>query len=344
MSPSVDFEEYAPRQRQRLERLLTDQPRRGWPRLGHPPAGAEQAEPEADRLRSPELGDPEFQKNLRIFLRLVEQAEELHARAVRRGASGSGPQPEAPAWVGELQRRITFSPYLPVTLKLLLARRFELERLLIEVGDRKYLTGRLAEVYDEERGTHSTWRSLYGDQLPALLPGGTVAGPEPAELQEDSEVAATRRRLDRLMRVKESEDQVFRARWELKQRAATLAIVALLVVVAGFAAATAAMGTGDRELWAAAAAGAAGAALGGLIRLREQVTLGAQTRQFSRFFAGQLLVGVAAGILTFLVDQSGMVAIAGEGAGVAAVGFALGFSEAAFLGLLAKLGGTAAGG
>jgi hypothetical protein len=99
----------------------------------------------------------------------------------------------------------------------------------------------------------------------------------------------------------------------------------------------------DRALWSAGAAGAAGAALGGLIRLRDEVTGGTQARQFWLFFVGQVLVGVAAGVLTFLIDDGGLVAVAGGGAGVAAVAFAVGFSEAAFVGLLTRLGGSVAG-
>ena len=103
------------------------------------------------------------------------------------------------------------------------------------------------------------------------------------------------------------------------------------------------MDSADQALRAATAAGAAGAALGGLIRLRDEVTGGTQARQFWLFFVGQVLVGVAAGVLTFLIDDGGLVAVAGGAAGVAAVAFAVGFSEAAFVGLLTRLGGSVAG-
>jgi uncharacterized membrane protein len=341
VSPSGEFADYALQQQEQIEGLLAaEELRRGWLRLRRKPDRAQGDDTATARLHSPDLGDPEFVKNLRIFLRLVVAARELYERALRSPATEQRPQ--VLAREGELHRHVTLSPYLPVTLKLLLCRRFDLELLLIAVGDREYLAGRLADVFNEERGTISTWQSLYGDQLPALLPGGTTVAAATGAPGVD-EVAATRERLERLMRVKRSEDEVYRARWELKQRAAWLAIVVLLVVIAAFAAVTAAIGAEDGELLAAAAAGAAGATLGGLIRLREQVTLGAQVRQFRPFFFGQVLVGVAAGAVAFLVDQSGIVAIAGGSAGVAAVGFALGFSEAAFVGLLARLGGTVAG-
>jgi len=146
------------------------------------------------------------------------------------------------------------------------------------------------------------------------------------------------------MRVKESQAHMVKARWALKRRVATPTILVLLLAVAAFAAAVARMAADDQALWSAAAAGAAGAALGGLLRLRDEVTLGTQARQFWLFFLGQVLVGVAAGVLTFLVDDGGLVAVAGGSAGVAAVAFAAGFSEAAFVGLLARLGGSVAAG
>jgi hypothetical protein len=233
---------------------------------------------------------------------------------------------------------------VPLTLELLLGRRFELERLLIELGDRTYLAGRLADVFDEQPGTVGTWRSLYGDELPPLLPGGVTRHPETARPAGAEEVEATRERLARLMRVKESQSHLVKARWALKQRVAVPTILVLLLAVAAFAAAVAGMVADDRGLWSAAAAGGAGAALGGLIRLRDEVTGGTQARQFWLFFVGEVLVGVAAGVLTFLVDDGGLVAVAGGSAGVAAVAFAVGFSEAAFVGLLTRLGGSVAGG
>jgi len=316
-------------QRRLLERLLV---------------GGRRDPGEEPSLRSPDARDAEFVKNLQIFLRLVTDADALHLRAAH-GLTGDPAQAAAVnGRLEELRERITLPTDVPLTLELLLGRRFELERLLIELGDRTYLAGRLADVYDEQSGTVATWRSLYGDELPALLPGGVTRHPEAAQPAGAEEVEATRRRLARLMHVKESQAHLVKARWALKQRVATPTILVLLLAVAAFTAAVARMAADDQALWSAAAAGAAGAALGGLIRLRDEVTLGTQARQFWLFFVGQVLVGVAAGVLTFLVDDGGLVAVAGGSAGVAAVAFAVGFSEAAFVGLLARLGGSVAAG
>jgi hypothetical protein len=325
VAASTELSEAVLTQRRLLERLLAH----GRRETGEEPS-----------LRSPDAGDAEFVKNLQIFLRLVVDADALALRAAHNLSGDPAQAAAVTARLPELRERITLPTEVPLTLELLLARRFELERLLIELGDRTYLAGRLADLYDEEPGTVSTWRSLYGDELPPLLPGGVTRHPETVPPAGPTEVEATRERLARLMHAKESQAQAVKARWALKRRVAVPTILVLLLAVAAFAAAVSGLAADDQALWSAAAAGGAGAALGGLIRLRDEVTLGTQARQFWLFFVGQVLVGVAAGVLVFLIDDGGLVAVAGGPAGVAAVAFAVGFSEAAFVGLLTRLGGT----
>jgi hypothetical protein len=325
---STELSEAVLSQRRLLERLLVH----GRRETGEEPS-----------LRSPDARDPEFVKNLQVFLRLVVDADALYLRAAHNLSGDPAQAAAVTARLAELRERIALPTEVPLTLELLLGRRFELERLLIELGDRTYLAGRLADLYDEQPGAVSTWRSLSGAELPALLPGGVTRHPAAAPPPGPDEVEATRERLARLMHAKESQALAVKARWALKQRVTGPTILVLLLAVTAFGAVVAAMVGDDRALWSAAAAGAAGAALGGLIRLRDEVTGGTQARQFLLFFVGQVLVGVAAGVLTFLIDDGGLVAVAGGGAGVAAVAFAVGFSEAAFVGLLTRLGGSVAG-
>jgi hypothetical protein len=325
---STELSEAVLSQRRLLERLLVH----GRRETGEEPS-----------LRSPDARDPEFVKNLQIFLRLVVDADAMYLRAAHNLSGDPAQAAAVTARLAELRERIALPTEVPLTLELLLGRRFELERLLIELGDRTYLAGRLADLYDEQPGAVSTWRSLYGDELPALLPGGVTRHPEAPPPPGPDEVEATRERLARLMHAKESQAQAVKARWALKQRVAGPTILVLLLAVAAFGVVVAGMVADDRALWSAAAAGAAGASLGGLIRLRDEVTGGTQARQLWLFFVGQVLVGVAGGVLTFLIDDGGLVAVAGGGAGVAAVAFAVGFSEAAFVGLLTRLGGSVAG-
>ena len=144
------------------------------------------------------------------------------------------------------------------------------------------------------------------------------------------------------MHVKEYEDQYRQARGELKRRTAIMAAVVLFLAVLGLATTVAFLVNYPRAplaaAAAAAAAGATGAALGGLIKLRDQVILGSQIRQFRPFFLGQVVIGAAAGLVTFLVVQAHIITISGPpGVGTAALAFAVGFSEAAFVGLLSRL-------
>jgi len=316
----------------------------------------------SEASRTPEARDPEFRKNLGIFRRLISGAIDLHLRAadaqparapdgIRAGAHDRRGQVLAGGPGGELRARITLPADVPLVLKVLLAHRFALEQLLIELADREYLAARLAEVYDERRGTHSTWRTLYSDHRPALLPGPVAAGGRAGDEGSpagaaggDDEEEPTRRRLARLMRVKEAEDEVHRARWELKRRVALRATWVLAAVGGAFAAAVSVMVAQDVQLWSAVAAGAAGAALGGLVHLRDEITLGAQVRQFLPFFVGEVIVGAIAGVVVFLVADAEVVKGVGPGTGAVVLAFAIGFSEAAFLGLLARIAATVGGG
>jgi hypothetical protein len=184
-----------------------------------------------------------------------------------------------------LCKRVTLPQCCPLTLKVLLGHRFALEQLLIEVGDNPYLAGRLAELHSEQHATAPTWQDLFGDQFPALLPDrvGHPRG-QPAPIAD--EIEPTRQRLARLMHVKEYEDQYRQARGELKRRTAMLVTGVLSITVVSFAAAVALLVPDAKVPLAAAAAGATGAALGGLIKLRDQVSLGSQIRQFRPFFVG----------------------------------------------------------
>ena len=242
MPASTELSEAVLSQRRLLERLLVHRRRE----TGDEPS-----------LRSPDARDAEFVKNLQIFLRLVVDADALYLRAAH-GLSGDPAQAAAlDGRVQELRDRITLPTEVPLTLELLLGRRFELERLLIELGDRTYLAGRLADLYDEAPGTVATWRSLYGDELPALLPGVT-RHPEAAQPVGAEEVEATRERLARLMHAKESQAQAVKARWALKQRVTAPTILVLLVAVAAFTVAVAGMVADDRALWSAARPGPPG--------------------------------------------------------------------------------------
>jgi hypothetical protein len=289
----------------RIEVLMSCQgPRLLWfPR----PADRDRAK-RADVQWTEDLGDPEFTKNLRTLHQLTSVAQRLPADG--------------------LAARIALPSDRPLTLESLLGHRFEVERLLLEIGDEKYLRWRAAALYDEGEGTALRWRDLFG-QPPPLL----------EESPADDAAERTQLMLARLLAAKEGQDLPLRARRELKARVVWLILPLILAATCLFAAALAVVEDDVETVLLAGAAGLAGAALGGLLQLRDEVTRGAQLREFTPFYLGQLLVGATAGLLVFAADSSGVVEIVGGSAGVATLAFAVGFSEAAFVRLLARVGG-----
>lgn len=111
-----------------------------------------------------------------------------------------------------------------------------------------------------------------------------------------------------------------------------------VLLTALFAVAIATVDDVDDAFLLTAAGGAAGAALGHLIKLRDDIRRGAELREFAPFFIAQIIVGAAGGLLAFVISQAGIVAVGDRGTnGLAALGFVVGFSEAAFLGLVARI-------
>lgn len=248
-----------------------------------------------------------------------------------------------------------------LTLKVLLAHRFELEQALVELGDKQYLRRRAADLYDEAEGTAVTWKDLYAEPPPLLRhqvavhvrltdSSGLEATAEQPDNRregeasaEDDEVEQTRLMLARLLAAKETQDLTLRARRELKQSALVFVVPTLVVITALFAFAIGTANSGTGETLLAATAGADGAALGALLRLRDEVRFGARIREFISFFTGQIVVGVAAGLFALLAVRSEVLRVGGGTAGLGAFAFAVGFSEAAFIGLVARIGERPAG-
>ena len=289
--------------------------------------------------------DPEIAKNLLIFRGLVGEAAEL---CQRRGLLEAE------------QCRLTTAMTLPgpaQTPRVLLASRFQLEQVLLDLADRTYITARLAGLYREGPGTYITWTDMYGSTLPALLDPGEAparrrdappdASPAAGQVTPgcagaafvDHEVERTRLQLMRLLREKEAQDQVMRARRELINRAVPRTTCVVAVMAAVLAVTSFWVLHHGQLLVLALVSGGTGAALGGLIRLRNQVQWGNQARWFWLAFTGQVLIGSIAGLLAFLVSLTGAVVLSGGDAGVAVFAMALGFSEAAFLGLLSRFAG-----
>jgi hypothetical protein len=177
--------------------------------------------------------------------------------------------------------------------------------------------------------------------LPALLDPDKAAShyweePSNAVSVVDHEVERIRLQLRRLLREKESLDQVMRARHELINRAVPKTICVVGLMAAAFAATSFWVLHNGQLIVLALVSGGTGAALGGLIKLRDQVQWGTQARRFWSAFVAQVLIGSIAGMLAFLVYPAGALTVAGGEAGVAVLALALGFSEAAFISLLTR--------
>jgi hypothetical protein len=281
------------------------------------------------------------------------------------GDDGDAAQPHSLlARLDDLQHLITLPSDIPLTLEAVLGRRFELEQTLLELGDDDYVRSRAADLYDEGRGTLVTWRDLFGEVRPPLLAdviprsrttgsGGSQreSGAEGAEGggawssatvpdTDDDPTSRTRRMLARLLAVKQSTYLPLRARRELKQRVLfTVVVPWTLLLTALFAVAIGTVDDEEDAFLLAAVAGAAGAALGGLIKLRDEISRGAEMREFAPFFLGQIIVGAAAGLLAFVTARAGIIELGAGTSGLAAFGFVVGFSEAAFLGIVGRIAG-----
>ncbi|MGH3035800.1 MAG: hypothetical protein ACRDMU_01335 [Gaiellaceae bacterium] len=219
----------------------------------------------------------------------------------------------------------------------------EVDQALIAVGDQSFLCALLEVEYarDEQEGGGeiTTWRTLYRKKPIAAsvkyADGETVS---PAALEE------ARRKLSMLYRCRQSLYGLSRARSGAKAMrlvwlAPVMAVLAVaLIIVVDVAAADASWRSG----LLAAVAGGVGATLSGALKLRDQLPRIASLRTFWYAFALQVPIGAVAGLFLWIVLESGLVDIAGQGddwAIVAAVAFVAGFSEPFVLKTVERIAG-----
>lgn len=228
----------------------------------------------------------------------------------------------------------------------------EVDQVLIAVGDESFLCALLEVEYardelegggdntKEDGGDITTWRTLYRKKPIAAsveyADGETVS---PAALEE------ARRKLSMLYRSRQSLYGLSRARSGAKAMrlvwlAPVMAFLAVaLIIVVDIAAADASWRSG----LLAAVAGALGATLSGALKLRDQLPRIANLRTFWYAFALQVPIGAVAGLFLWIVLESGLVDIAGQGddwAMVAAVAFVAGFSEPFVLKTVERIAGA----
>ncbi len=292
---------------------------------------------------SDEIDDPESQKNLRTFKRLITEAIGLCERLRRR------PRPlRRASWsrIEELRRRIVLPEDKPLTLPLLLDHRFALERLLVDLGDKTYLRTRAAELHEEREGTVVTWAGMYPNTTPPLfVTGGKAAEGNKAadggKRLEPTAVESTRAMLRQLLAAKEEVDRPIRARREMKRRMLLYRVVPVLALSAAiFGYAIACVGKLEPGMLPLAVTAAmTGAVLGQLMKLRDEVTRGAQVRDFFPLFVAQVAVGLVTGLFVSVAAKQLGILNVNDSKQLATLSFVAGFSEAAFLGLVTKIAG-----
>jgi hypothetical protein len=134
-----------------------------------------------------------------------------------------------------------------------------------------------------------------------------------------------------------------RARAARKCRYLTALIPFLLVLLAAMSATIYAVGESGiwKNIGLAASAGALGATLSGIFRMRDRLTELDDLRSFWPAMRIQPLIGATAGVFTLLILESGAVKLGNaEGSSWAANGlftFIAGFSEPFFLGLIQRI-------
>jgi hypothetical protein len=284
--------------------------------------------------------DPEFRKNLRIVRRLISDAAEQCVRAECR-PFGSDPElarRNVTFRIKELEERIHLPSDRPLTLKVLLGFRFTLEQLLIDIGDEVYVGSRAAALYAEDEGSVVTWKELFDSRTPPLM----VANISDERRQHEEHTQRDRLELTRtmvahLLAAKEADDMPIRARRELKQ-AAFFWVAPLFVIAAAFLAH--AIARESIPVFLPAVSGMTGAALGMLFKLRDELKLGSQIREFLPFAVAQLMVGITAGLFVSMIEGSDVVNLVESAGGVGVISFVVGYSEAAFLGLVGNIAKT----
>jgi hypothetical protein len=219
----------------------------------------------------------------------------------------------------------------------------QLELALIEAGDRTFLYQQLEfELYlDRNMLTPLTWSTMFGSP-----DDGSSRGSIAHRSKEASELDDVRQQLLDLRYARMT--QYRRTGLQLAEKARLLrglAVGLTALVIATAIAAVVASNDPDAtwaSLWLAASAGALGAGVSGIYKLRDEIQRARAIREFRATLLAQLAVGMAAGLFVELVLESGLVTVAGAQPwavkGVTA--FVAGFSEPFFLGAVRRVGAS----
>lgn len=281
------------------------------------------------------LRNPELRKNLDRFQTAVRDFQRLRRAGVLE------PGAERPL-VELLLSDEDPASYNSDSLGLLLE---TLDQHLVAAGDAQLVCSLLEIEYVrddlEGGGEIPTWSTLYAERL--AVSEEFAAGRElaPADLTE------AKRQLSMLLRTRHSTYALRRARSTTKAlrllwlTPVVTALALALILVAGW--------VGDESTWRdgllVAVAGALGATLAAVLKLRDRLARLGDLRTFWYAFPLQLPLGAVAGLFLWLVLESEIVEIGGSGedwATAGVVAFVAGFSEPFLLKTVERIAGGAA--
>lgn len=219
------------------------------------------------------------------------------------------------------------------------------DQLLITHGPSSFVCAVVAteHVRDKRKKGPTTWRDVFGTPLSSEEAEKKCA----AVKAQDRDGKPVRGMLSELYSARATLYESERARTMTKASYIWALAPLLLFLIAGLAVVIKEVGnpgpSGDRIL-AAALAGGLGGAVSGMYKLRDQINQISQVRAFPPAMVVQVLIGAAAGLLLLLVVVSGLISPDWGGkkwAQAAVFGFAAGFSEPFFLGVVGKVADAA---
>jgi hypothetical protein len=216
----------------------------------------------------------------------------------------------------------------------------QLKRELLVLGDTPYVWAHLEyeAQRDRSRDKWHRWSDHFSrKRLQALIDAGANG-----DVDRSTQLEAVRS-LRKLYELRAEAGLDRRARAAQKCRYLTLLIPILLTLLAALSGAIdeASGGAVWKEITLAASAGALGAALSGIFRVRDRLIELDDLRSFWPAMRIQPLIGATAGLVTLLILEGGAVKLDGTNtspwAAIALLTFVAGFSEPFFLGLVQRV-------
>jgi hypothetical protein len=240
-------------------------------------------------------------------------------------------------------RLLLHTPPRSLTLDLAIEVFDALDRILIEIGDERFVCEEIHGELQWAKGstTWRTWSGTFGANVPAAVKTYQSGKAVPHE-----ELEAARNELGAFRRARSDDYQVHRSRQRMRARNLHYLawLLGVMVPIIGWLLASIdQVEETAGEVVLIGAMGALGAAISGTITARDRLVRGSDLRAFHAGLVAQILMGAGIAFVILLLLKSSLLQIAGVTSleGRAVVGFVAGFSEPFFLKTIervAKLG------